>query len=118
MTDLVLIKLRVCHLPQAQEGGLGDVHHLVPVAEVEHNRWSVEELILGFRPVTDEEQEILEKDITRKREFRDRFIHYDLRAYDDLRPDANGTDVRIYDKCISAAIPLIAGTFRKEASDE
>ena len=88
------------------------------LAEVEHNRWSVEELILGFRPVTDEEQEILEKDITRKREFRDRFIHYDLRAYDDLRPDANGTDVRIYDKCISAAIPLIAGTFRKEASDE
>ena len=85
---------------------------------MEHNRWSVEELILGFRPVTDEEQEMLEKDITRKREFRDRFIHYDLRAYDDLRPDANGTDVRIYDKCISAAIPLIAGTFRKEASDE
>lgn len=88
------------------------------LAEVEHNRWSVEELLLGFRPVTDEEQEILEKDVTRKREFRDRFIHYDLRAYDDLRPDANGTDVKIYDRCISAAIPLIAGTFRKEEGHE
>lgn len=88
------------------------------LAEVEHNRWNVEELLLGFRPVTDEEQKILEKDISRKREFRDRFIHYDLRAYDDLRPDANCTDVRIYDRCISAAIPLIAGTFRKEGNHE
>jgi hypothetical protein len=78
----------------------------------------VEELLLGFRPVTDGEQEILEKDITRKREFRDRFIHYDLRAYDDLRPDADGTDVKIYDRCISAAIPMIAGTFRKEEGHE
>lgn len=88
------------------------------LAEVEHNRWSVEELLLGFRPVTDGEQEILEKDITRKREFRDRFIHYDLRAYDDLRPDADGTDVKIYDRCISAAIPMIAGTFRKKEGHE
>ena len=88
------------------------------LAEVEHNRWSVEELILGFRPVTDKEQKEIENDISLKREYRDRFIHYDLRAYNDLKPDANGTDVRIYDKCITAAIPLIAATFRKEVGHE
>ena len=88
------------------------------LAEVEHNRWSVEELILGFRPTTDKEQAEIEADISLKRKYRERFIHYDLRAYDDLRDDANGTDVRIYDRCISAAIPLIAVTFRKEEGYE
>lgn len=75
---------------------------------VEHNRWSVDELILGFRPTTDSEQKKIEADIKLKKEFRKNKVHYDLRAYDDLRPDETGKDVAIYDICLTEAIPLIA----------
>lgn len=86
------------------------------IAEVEHNRWSVEEMLQGYRPCTDEEQALIEADISLKGHFRDRLIHYDLRAYHDLRPDASGQNVSIYDRMLSSAIPLIA--FTEEKSDE
>lgn len=78
------------------------------IAEVEHNRWSVEELLQGFRPCTDEEQAAIESDITLKGAYKERLVHYDLRAYHDLRPDATGQNVNTYDICLSASIPLIA----------
>jgi len=78
------------------------------LAEVEHNRWSVEELILGWRPCNDEEQRAVEADVTMKEQFKKRKIHYDLRAYNDLRPDGTGRPVQVYDRCLSACIPLIA----------
>ena len=78
------------------------------LAEVEHNRWSVEELILGWRPCTDKEQQAVEADISMKEELKKRKIHYDLRAYHDLRPDGTGRPVQVYDRCLSACIPLIA----------
>lgn len=85
------------------------------LAQVEHNRWNVEELILGFRPCTDEEQEKIAADVaTQKDAFRARKIHYDLRAYNDLRADKTGRSARVYDLCLSAALPLIAKTFVDE----
>lgn len=85
------------------------------LAQVEHNRWNVEELILGFRPCTDEEQEKIAADVeTQKDAFRARKIHYDLRAYNDLRPDKTGRSAKVYDLCLSAALPLIAKTFVDE----
>ena len=78
------------------------------LAEVEHNRWSVEELMLGWRPCTDQEQREVESDISMKEILKKRKIHYDLRAYNDLRPDSSGKPVQIYDRCLSACIPLIA----------
>jgi hypothetical protein len=78
------------------------------LAEVEHNRWSVEELILGWRPCTDKEQREVEIDINMKEELKKRKIHYDLRAYADLRSDGTGRPVQVYDRCLSACIPLIA----------
>lgn len=78
------------------------------IAEVEHNRWSVEEMLLGFRPCTDEEQSDIEADIRKKSEYKNRLIHYDLRAYNDLRADDTGKNVNTYDICLSASIPLIA----------
>ena len=77
------------------------------IAEVEHNRWSVEELLLGFRPCTDEEQADIEMDISKKADYKQRLIHYDLRAYDDLRADDTGKNANTYDICLSASIPLI-----------
>ena len=89
------------------------------LAQVEHNRWNVEELILGYRPCTDEEQDIISADIeTQKDAFKARKIHYDLRAYNDLRPDKTGKSAQVYDLCLSAALPLIAKTFVEEKGGE
>ena len=76
-------------------------------SEVEHNRWSVEELILGYRPVNDEEQKAVEKDVSLKRQLRSRKIHYDLRAFSDLREDGTGKNVNVYDMVLIQGIPLI-----------
>ena len=85
------------------------------LAQVEHNRWCVEELVLGFRPCTDEEQRIISSDVTTQKEaYKARKIHYDLRAYDDLRPDKTGRGVQVYDLCLSACLPLIAKAFSDE----
>lgn len=80
------------------------------LAQVEHNRWTVEELILGYRPVTDEEQAMVENDIKLKKELRNRKIHYDLRSFNDLRADSTGKNVGIYDIALTQALPLIVKT--------
>lgn len=77
------------------------------LTEVEHNRWCVEELILGYRPVNDEEQEQVEKNITLKKTLRNKKIHFDLRSFDDLRADSTGKNVNVYDMALSQGIPLI-----------
>lgn len=82
------------------------------MAEVEHNRWNVEELLLGWRPCTPEEQKLVEEDVQQKEVLKQMKIHYDLRPYSDLRPDCTGRPVTIYDICLSAAIPLIAGSVK------
>lgn len=84
------------------------------MAEVEHNRWCVEELVLGWRPCTDDEQAEVEQDISLKEEFKRQRVHYDLRAYNDLRPDSTGRSVKIYDRCLCAALPLIANYFAND----
>lgn len=89
------------------------------LAQVEHNRWCVEELILGFRPCTDDEQEIISSDVaTQKDAYKIRKIHYDLRAYNDLKPDKTGRSVQIYDLCLSSCLPLIAKAFVEEKGGE
>ncbi len=85
------------------------------LAQVEHNRWSVEELILGFRPCTDEEQKIISADVTNQKDaYKAKKIHYDLRAYNDLRADKTGRGVQVYDLCLSSCLPLISKTFTEE----
>ena len=89
------------------------------LAQVEHNRWNVEELILGYRPCTDEEQDLIAADIEKQKDaFKARKIHYDLRAYHDLRPDKTGKSAQVYDLCLSSALPLIAKTFVDEKGGE
>lgn len=84
------------------------------LSEVEHNRWSIDELVLGWRPCTDDEQRQVEADITLKNELKKHRIHYDLRAYHDLRPDETGKPVEIYDICLCSSLPLIAKAFIEE----
>lgn len=87
---------------------------IVTLAQVEHNRWNVEELILGWRPCTDEEQKAVEANIGMKNELKKQKIHYDLRAYHDLRPDETGKPVEIYDLCLCSSLPLIAKAYIEE----
>jgi len=67
-------------------------------------------LILGFRPVTDAEQQQVEKDISMKKKLRRDKIHYDLRNYNDLREDSTGKNANVYDMALTQSIPLIIKT--------
>lgn len=78
---------------------------------VEHNRWSVERMILGFRPPTDKEREEISRDLRLKDDYKRRRIHYDLCAYSELGVDKTGQDVRQYDYDLTACIPLIVNSF-------
>jgi hypothetical protein len=74
---------------------------------VEHNRWVIEKLLMGYRAPTVQEREIIAKDKTQKNHYKKRFIHYDICAYKDLENDTSGSNVKEYDRCISKAIQVI-----------
>ena len=102
------------------------------LSAVEHNRWSVERLILGFRPPTDTEREEIHENIEAfilakktgkeqpdqdlKNVYKKKKIHYDLCSYRELREDMTGQNVRIYDYDLTACIPLIAQSFKETQS--
>lgn len=99
------------------------------LSAVEHNRWSVERLILGFRPPTDTEREEIRENIEAfitakktgseppkqdlKNVYKKKKIHYDLCSYRELREDKTGQNVRVYDFDLTACIPLIAQSFKE-----
>jgi hypothetical protein len=74
---------------------------------MEHNRWNIEELLLGYRPVSKTEDEEIDKDKSRKKYWKKRFVHYDIRPYDELKEDAEGRKASKYDEVIVASLPLI-----------
>ena len=78
------------------------------MAKVEHNRWNMEKLLMGYRATTPLEKEEIAKNPSKKKEFKNNhFAHNDIRAYDDLQADETGTNAREYDLRISASLPLI-----------
>lgn len=82
------------------------------LSETEHNRWSVERLVQGARPCTDEELADIRTDIkTLKQVYKNKDIHFDLRAYDELEEDGTGRNVKEYDYALTAIIPLMVKTF-------
>ena len=78
------------------------------LAQMEHNRWMVEELLLGYRPVNKQEDQAIDKDKKLKVEKKKQYIHYDIRPYEGLKTDELGKDVRENDKLIVRNISLIA----------
>ena len=46
-----------------------------------------------------------------KAAFKDKLVHLDLCAFDDLLPDAGGIDIRDYDRVIEQSLPLIVTSF-------
>lgn len=78
------------------------------LAQVEHNRWCVEELMMGWRPCTDEERKMVEEDINQKQFLKRQKIHYDLCSFNELGFDETGKHVALYDLCLCASLPFIA----------
>lgn len=72
------------------------------IAEVEHNRWNIEKLIIGYRPTTHEEDKRLEAKIINKKTLKENFTHPDIKEYSNL-----SEDMKNIDRMISRAIPLI-----------
>ena len=57
------------------------------LAEVEHNRWNVEKLLMGYRKSHPEEDPYSIKDEADKKQLgknKKLFMHHDIRPYDDL----------------------------------
>ena len=73
------------------------------IAEVEHNRWNMEKLLLGYRKPTPEEEEILCQDKAVRDMYKKKlFVHIDIRPYCEL-----GEGTKEYDRCISECLPLV-----------
>lgn len=70
------------------------------LARVEHNRWNMEKLLIGYRKPTIEEQKEIDSDENKKKEFKTvRFIHPDIRPYKQLSEQSKINDLNIV-KCI------------------
>ena len=61
---------------------LGD--YIDVLAQVEHNRWMAEKLLMGFRPTTAAEHRQILADPKLKKTLKNRFIHDDIRPFDEL----------------------------------
>lgn len=48
------------------------------IAKVEHNRWNMEQLLMGFRPLTEVEQQSVIADFTQKNVFKGNMAHFDI----------------------------------------
>ena len=57
--------------------------------------------------VSKTEDEEIDKDKSRKKYWKKRFVHYDIRPYDELKEDAEGRKASKYDEVIVASLPLI-----------
>lgn len=100
--DSVDVKLRSLGRDAASSGTL-TAEQVELMAEVEHNRWNMEKLLLGYRKPTPEEEQLC-SDASVRREYKvKRFIHTDIRPYDELDDEAKS-----YDRCIAESLPLVA----------
>ena len=74
------------------------------LARVEHNRWNVEKLLMGFRKPRREEDKYSPQNAAFKNELKrnkGRFIHHDIRPFDEL------DDIKELDKEFARYIPWI-----------
>ena len=83
------------------------------LAEVEHNRWSVEELILGLRPTSEEEHSAIKKDPSLRSRLKAENAHDDLRNFHELGVDETGLPVTRYDVGFTRTLPLIAYSYHQ-----
>jgi len=87
-------------------GGIGNLEaRLEDIAHVEHNRWNVEKLLMGFRSTTPEEHAgIVAIGKAEKKRLKKLFVHDDIRPFADL--DQPTADI---DRRMSLEIPKLIG---------
>lgn len=79
------------------------------MSEVEHNRWNIDQLLLGYRPTTEEEYDIICEKPEEKSNFKNNyFAHNDIRKFSELLSDGNIKDtVCEYDRSIIRSIGIL-----------
>ena len=87
------------------------------LARVEHNRWNIEKLLMGYRPCTPEEADDIANRRKSKQELRNVFIHNDIRPYETLAEDDKGIQAREYDVAISRSLPFMLSELEKFNND-
>lgn len=83
----LLYKLRGVGIENLQQlASKMDILHdkLDILSEVEHNRWNVEQLMHGYRPTTQSEHKNILDNPVLKSEYKQRYIHDDIRPYSEL----------------------------------
>ena len=83
------------------------------LARIEHNRWIIEKLLMGYRPCTPEETAAIADGSQTKQYFRDRFVHNDLKPYHALSKDDKGIQANKYDINISKSFPFMLSELEK-----
>ena len=74
-------------------------------ARMEHNRWVIEKLLVGFRAPTPAEAASITKE--NRENFKARFIHEDIKAYRELGENEKDINVKVYDINISNSLPYM-----------
>jgi len=82
-------------------------------ARMEHNRWVTEKLLVGFRAPTKEEAVEINSDKKKREYYKAKFVHEDIKAYQELGEDNKNIDVKIYDINISRALPYMLKALKK-----
>ena len=84
------------------------------IAKVEHNRWNVEKLLMGYRKAKPEEDRYDHKDYTKewKSNKKNFYIHSDIRLFDDL------DGVQQLDREIAKFIPWILEMSEKKSKQD
>ena len=96
-----------------ESGGKLSRNQIELLARVEHNRWVIEKLLMGYRATTKEEDRKIKKDKNKKTDLKNRWVHPDIRAYDDLLEDHKSINAREYDICISRSLPMMIKSYEK-----
>ncbi|MDR1114813.1 MAG: hypothetical protein LBL33_01410 [Tannerella sp.] len=83
------------------------------LARVEHNRWNIEKLLMGYRACTPEEEENIRNKVRSKDSYKDCFVHRDIKPYQALSKDDKGIQAGTYDVNISRALPFMLSEYEK-----
>ena len=89
-----------------------DVSEIEALATTEHSRWNMEQLLLGYRPLTDAEQAEVKADIRRKNPKKGEMAHYDICSFEVLKK-IDDSSIQ-YDRGLSKILPMIYAELNKD----
>ncbi|MDR2425516.1 MAG: hypothetical protein LBD59_12510 [Prevotellaceae bacterium] len=113
--NMIGVKSRSLKIEAGQELSYEQINLL---ARIEHNRWNIEKLLMGYRACTLEEKDKIAEGkeiegVKPKQYYRDKFVHNDIRPYEKLKKDDKGIQASEYDICISKALPVMLKKYQK-----